>query len=94
MPHSLTQETQFDYVVFVFEIAQMETIQTDIINYEQYHLDIPVDVFTRIIKNLTIQKPLWLMILTLSNHNMVRYGFISIHPSVVIHLMLATPAPS
>ena len=39
MPHSLTQETQFDYVVFVFEIAEIETIQTDIINYEQYHLD-------------------------------------------------------
>ena len=55
---SITQETQFDYVVFVFEIAEIETIQTDIINYEQYHLDIPVDVFTRIIKNRTIQKPL------------------------------------
>ena len=60
MPHSLTQETQFDYVVFVFEIAEIETIQTDIINYEQYHLDISVDIpgFTRIIKNRTIQKPL------------------------------------
>ena len=58
MPHSLTQETQFDYVVFVFEIAEMETIQTDIINYVQYHLDIPVFVSTRIIQNRTIQKPL------------------------------------
>ena len=58
MPHSLTQETQFDHVDFVFEIAEMETIQTDIINYVQYHLDIPVFVSTRIIQNRTIQKPL------------------------------------